>query len=139
MPQRGGREEEMLETLLESNAPRQRRRASIGIHTAAIVGAVVATGSAKPAPIRLDIPMKNRPVYVRPTQSPSAEPSLHGRVGGDNKDLRPMPRVEPVVLTYLPKPGSRLGDVDPAALLSIDSLGPGTGVGRIGVDSDGPV
>jgi protein TonB len=134
----------MLTTLLESNAPRQRRRAgtlaSICVHTAAIVGAVVATGSARPNPVRPEIRVTPGPVFVRPTVQPPDVRSTRQRAEGTSSDASTvsMP-IEPLVVLSPPKPGSdRLGDVDPVALLGADPLGRVTRLGTIGGDSLGP-
>ena len=68
----------MLTTLLESNAPRQRRRwstvASVVVHIAIIAGAVAATASARTPRSRAPIIDDRHVIYVGPT-SPRREPS----------------------------------------------------------------
>ncbi len=128
----------MLRTLLESNAPRQRRRAStaasIAIHTAAIAGAIVATASAKPEPGRAERHWEDPPVYVpireAERQSRGAAPNRRPTTAPWQQDIRPPDKL---ILKYVPIPASNLlTDIDPAALLGADTLAPNAPRGRVG-------
>jgi protein TonB len=122
----------MLQTLLESNAQRQRRPAStlvsIALHTALIGGAVVATASARSRPPRELNPPDGRLVYTR-TPPPTSEPEplspadqlrRSGQPGGPW--VLPGPRW---TLKYAPD--SLVGpqvDIDPGRMLAGDTLVP---------------
>jgi protein TonB len=134
----------MLGTLLESNAPRQRRRAStmasIAIHTAVIVSAIVATASAKPEPRRAERRWENPPVYVPiregDRRSREASPTRRPTSALWSEDMRPPDKL---ILTYVPNPPSNLlTDIDPATLLGADTLAPGGPRGPIGGELVGP-
>jgi protein TonB len=134
----------MLETLLESDAPRQRHptgaAASIAIHTSVILAAVVATGSAGPKPpppevrherppFYVPLPEGERPSSASPTQRASAEPRF--------KSLPPAEPLTPTLAwTIGPAP---LTDVDPTALLAGDSLGRRAAPAPIGPEASRPV
>jgi protein TonB len=120
----------MRGTLLESNAPRQRRRAaslaSILVHTALIGGAIVATASAEPrAPRRMDSP--GGLIYVRPAPPPPDVKleSLRERFRDYRMVCRmgflPVPSL--AALRYVPDSlaGPPLVDVDPVATIARDS------------------
>jgi protein TonB len=133
----------MLRTLLESNAPRQRRRggtaASVAIHTAAVVAAIVATASAKPEGRPAVIQVDEGPFFVWPRDWSPTETSPTRRATGASRDHAPMPRLKRFIWTDAPDPGSaRLNEIDPAALLRIDSVAPPGGVVRVAGASGGP-
>jgi protein TonB len=133
----------MLGTLLESSAPRQRRRAStaasIVIHAALIAVAVVATASAKPKPDRPVTRSETPPFYV-----PLPEPKRASNVAEPTMGSVSLPRLESVPALEewspkdLPEPTSKLlRDIDPGAPLSTDTLAPGGSLGRVGADPYG--
>jgi protein TonB len=111
----------MLRTLLESNAPPQRRRAStaasIAIHTVIIGGAIVATAAAKTGGPLPPVYPRDTVIYVapRPQSSPPAHrPASRPPAGGE------LPRVPapPVVLRFDPTQPPSVGiDIDVGRLL----------------------
>src|SRR5688500_4696417 len=112
----------MLRTLIESNAPRERRRggtiASIAIHTAVIAGAIVATASAKAKPESVTDPVEGT-VYV-PTVPPQSETVTRPlprrqRPSGETTDRWQLPE-RAWTPTFIPRlPTSPTVDVDPRA------------------------
>jgi protein TonB len=136
----------MLRTLLESKAPRQRRRAStvasIAVHAVTIAGAVVATASAKPESRPPDRRPERPPVYI---QTQEAERRASGasptRRSTDTPWLERMRPLDESILKYVPTTGSKPTiDIDPGVLLRGDTLGPsGPPGGLIGDGSLGPV
>jgi protein TonB len=120
----------MLRTLLESQAPRQRRRAStvasITVHTVAIAGAVVATASAKLEPRPADRRPERPPVYIQ-TQDAERRTSEASptRRSTDTPWLERMRPLDESILKYAPTTGLKPAiDIDPGALLRGDTLGP---------------
>ena len=126
----------MFGTLLESNAPRQRRRAStvasIVVHTAAIGGAIVATASAKArAPRPADRPDPR--VFYLPTPARAAEPIARSRL--DPRPTRPISERLPDPWTIRYTPDSVVSPstgIDPRTLLAADTAGLGLPDGPIG-------
>jgi periplasmic protein TonB len=130
----------MLGTLLESNAPRQRRRAgavaSIVVHTAVIAGAIVATASARTQTPPGDRQLEDPPIYVRsipdeerriPQPPPQSDPrrsqnSFEGVVPEDRRTIEFSPNPEADAPT----------DIDPGRLLAGDTIGLGIPRGPIG-------
>ena len=118
----------MLRVLLESNAPRQRRRAStaasIAVHTAVIAAAIVATASAK-----IGAPDKGKDrdrVYIlRPPPSPprraayGSRPPTPRRRESSFEDMVPtVPRIPDFALRA---PDKALADINPLTLIGRDS------------------
>lgn len=134
----------MLRTLLESNAPRQRRHAStvasIAVHTVAIAGAIVATASAKSEPSRDARRWEKPPVYIpiqEPERSREASPARRPTNEIGLEDMQPP---DELILPYTPNIVSGPSvDVDPRSLLAADSLGPRRPSGRIVGELVGPV
>jgi protein TonB len=120
----------MLTTLLESNAPRQRRRwstiASVVVHTAIIAGAIVATASARTEPSKGRV-VDNRLTYVQSLtrrQAPlrPAMPSQRqGGRGGVGAPALQLPRGPQLVWN---RPSGPTIDVDPRALIGDPVEGP---------------
>jgi protein TonB len=129
----------MLRTLLESNAPRQRRRAgalaSIAVHTGIIAGAVVATASTKSAPQAPEMPPEWPPVYVTHVNAkPVSGEGAPTRRATDEPKL-PAPRPHELVPNYVKDLATnQLADIDPRTLLSNERLVPIGPPGRIGGD-----
>ncbi len=123
----------MLRTLLESNAPRQRRgastAASIAVHTAVIAGAIVATASARTDPSRDDRRPERPPVYVPigdPQRRPMPQPKRLAKLPSPDQ----LPRPDRWTFTYSPNSvPTPITDIDPATLLPADTIG---GVGPRG-------
>lgn len=135
----------MLGTLLESNAPRQRRRASIAasiaVHTAVIAVGIFATASAKPEPRPTERPWEEPPVYI-----PIATADQRTTEGAATRRSTSEPWLEEVrppdklILKYVPDDISQpLTEIDPAGLLANDTLGPSGPQGRIGAESLRPL
>ena len=127
----------MLRTLLESNAPHQRRgastAASIAVHTAVIAGAIVATASAKTDPPRDDRRPERPPVYV-PIADVQRRPVPPKRPA-DLPLPDQLPRPARWTFTYSPDAvPTPVTDIDPARLLAADTIG---GAGTRGT-SGGP-
>jgi protein TonB len=136
----------MLRTLLESNAPRQRRRAStvasIVVHTAAIAGAIVATASAR-TDLPMDKPVQDPPIFVFPTPdpgrriprapsgptSPRREYAVEDLVPPGRRTITYSPDALPTVPT----------EVDPTTLIARDTTGLGLPRGPIGGELVGRV
>jgi periplasmic protein TonB len=127
----------MLGTLLESNAPRQRRRAgtvaSIVVHTAVIAGAVVATASARMEPSATD--RGDRPIHIR---LPDAERRIQEtpshskpRSGQGSTEARVQIDTRTIDYSWNALPPSQT-EVDPGRLLAADTTGLGLPYGPIG-------
>jgi protein TonB len=140
----------MLRTLLESNAPRQRGRgstlASIAIHTAIIVGAIVATASAnpeaRPAAGRGEMPPIYVPVLQRERPHETAAPQRRNTTPWPKEPLpwpkEPIP-FDDVTLKFDERNATApLGEIDPGRFLAADTLGRGGQSGRIGGEFVGP-
>lgn len=120
----------MLRTLLESNPPRQRRRASaiasLAIHTLAIAGAVVATASARP---RASKPVDDSGLIFVPTARPAPGPREPSR-GTQAQRAEPIPSPSAIAAKLDMQPVAtpevrRWIDLDPRALLAADTVSPG--------------
>jgi periplasmic protein TonB len=134
----------MLRTLLESNAPRQRRRASTAaslvIHTVIIGGAVVATAAAKTHGPSTTVHARDTVIYVAPRPVPrSAAEGPARQVTAVEKLWRvPPARVLRFDATQPPSVGI---DLDVQRLLRDRSPGPTEGFdpwGPAGRDTTGP-
>lgn len=126
----------MFGTLLESKAPRQRRRvstvASIVVHTAAIAGAIVATASAKTRAPRLADRPDSRMFYV-PIPARKAEPIAPSRA--ELRTTRPISErlPDPGTIRYAPDSVvSPSTGIDSRTLLAADTAGLGLPQGPIG-------
>jgi protein TonB len=135
----------MLHTLLESNAPRQRRRAStaasIAIHTVIIGGAIAATAAARTGVPVTSVYPRDTVIYVAPRSQPP--PPAAGRPTSRPPMSRGAPPVPPApVLRFDPTQKPSVGiEIDVGRLLREvaprDSGGFGR-IGRPGADTTGP-
>jgi protein TonB len=135
----------MLGTLLESNAPRQRRRAStaasIVVHTAAIAGAIAATASANPEPRAAEKRWERPPLYIPipVTERPTGGSSPRGRPA-DAPWFETVRAPDNLILKYVPNVAANAAtNIDPTALLAGDTLGPSGPPGPMGGELVGPV
>jgi periplasmic protein TonB len=128
----------MLGTLLESNAPRQRHRAStvasIVVHTGVIAGAIVATASARTEPTLTDSGGE-QPIYVplpdkerRIQRTPSQAQPRRGQ-GSMEAQAQIDPRTIDYSVNTLPPVRT---EVDPGRLLAGDTAVLGLPYGPIG-------
>ena len=135
----------MLGTLLESNAPRQRRRAStlasIVVHTAVIAGAIVATASARTEPAREDRSPGHPPFYVlvpregRRTSAPR-QPTLPRNPSWTTESLP----IDRSWILFSPTANPMMStEVDPGRLLAGDTMPFGLPRAPIGGELVGPV
>jgi periplasmic protein TonB len=118
----------MLRTLLESDARRERRRAStavsVAVHTIAIVGAIVATASATTDQPSSERGLERPPLYVplpprtdRPREPSSSKPAPRVERALVESVLRPLSA--PVfVPRWVDRPPA---EIDPKALLAADT------------------
>jgi protein TonB len=118
----------MFRTLLESNAPRQRRRAStlasIAAHTAIIGGAIAATASARPEPPRDAGPREKPPLYIPIGETKSAARRREPLTELPRFDL--LPRPDRWVIEFAPdRAPIATTDIDPTLLLAPDTVGVG--------------
>jgi protein TonB len=134
----------MLRTLLESNAPRQRRRAStaasVVIHTAIIGGAIVATAAAKTGGSPIPTLPRDTVIYVAPREVPSAPPQRPSRRPPTEGDAPRLPSA-PVLRFDATRPPTVGIDIDVERLLN-DRSPRDTGIlvprGPLGRDTRGP-
>jgi periplasmic protein TonB len=130
----------MLGTLLESNAPRQRRRAgtvaSIVVHTAVIAAAIVATASARPGRPPADIPRENPPYVIPMPDAAAGQRATAPTPSGPRRRrdwVEGMVPIDRRTILYSPNPVPvPLADVDPRELLGADTIGLGLPTGPIG-------
>lgn len=127
----------MLRVLIESNAPPQRRRGgavvSVGVHTAVIVAVVVATASARAGPSPPVVATDPRPVYVTPQPvetPPGAAPATPPSQRRTEWAERVGPTHRVTFDAVRPPAPSSLGEIDPRSLLRLDTVGPGSSLGR---------
>ncbi|MFN2567782.1 MAG: TonB family protein [Gemmatimonadaceae bacterium] len=119
----------MLRVLLESNAPRQRRRAStaasIAVHTALIAGAIVATASANSAALRRERVAELPPIYTEPVPRAEQRSARDSRPAPRQRSEHwveeNMPTVPQIPDLSPPFPDKALADIDPRSLLGPDS------------------
>jgi periplasmic protein TonB len=133
----------VLTTLLESDARAQSRVAgtvaSMGIHTAVIVAAIVATASARSTPEQPEPDPERRTVYL-----PRAAAQSPRRESGSTRPTPSVPALErllppnamPVTVPRSTVPIGALGEIDPRAMLRDDTL-PAGPRGRIGGERHG--
>jgi len=126
----------MLRTLLESNAPRQRRRgstaASVAVHTLIIGGAIVATASAKPGTEPPILPPADTVIYVATDGRPPEPKKGGGPLVDRRRDARDLPPIDRrVVDLVLPGVDRPPVDVDIERLLG-DDIPAGTILGPRG-------
>lgn len=124
----------MLRTLLESNAPRERRRAStiasVAIHTAVIAGAIVATASATTNSSSSERHREPPPIYipVQPAELTRTRPRSTPSGCATTCDMR-LPRSlrDRPALVFRNDVTIPMSEIDPASLLARDQLSIDTG------------
>jgi protein TonB len=125
----------MLRTLLESNAPRQRRRAStlasVAIHTVIIGGAIAATAAAKPGAATTPVHPRDTVIFVAPREETRPANAGAARSASSRRDVPIVPSLPPIRFGTTQTSAVAI-DIDVGRLFGDDQPPTGSGFGPRG-------